>query len=124
MKLKLENKEYAIISTTKKAYNVDIEYGKVKNPLKEEELRLMDEVLTGISFTTALDLLSLDAKDFADYVLDYMKEYNKSIYIIKSNTKTVYAYVDNYTDEKDFVTENFYDLVKVAKKNILGANTL
>lgn len=124
MKLQLENKEYAIISATKKISIVDIEFGKVKYALKDDEFRLMDDVLTGVSFTTALELLNLDAKDFGDYVIDYMKEYNKSIYIIKSNAKTVYAYIDNFTDEKDYATVNFYDLVKVAKKNILGVKSL
>ena len=124
MKLKIENKEYIIISITRKPMILDIEFGKVNHAFREDEVRIMEDVLSGVALDTAFSISGIDGKGFEDYVVDYMRETCKSIYICKVNNKTVYSYIDNYTDDKLCATENFSDLVRIAQKEVLGANTL
>ena len=40
------------------------------------------------------------------------------------SNKEVSEIMDNFTDEKLCVTENFSDLVRIAQKEVLGVNTL
>ena len=123
MKFKLENKEYIIISATKKVNIVDIEYGKIKHAFKEEEIRLMEDVLSSVSCETALSLLGFKDLEFTDYLFDYMRDNNTSVYTYKLEGKVVYGFLNQFTHEKSRPTETFTDLITVAKKELLGTNS-